>query len=334
MDNKSENKTIRNLDYYGLQQKYDELYEQSKTNKSFTKLFDLIISEENIVLAYRNIKTNTGSQTAGVDKRTIKDLEKLTTEKFVEMVRKRLYNYRPYGVKRVEIPKPDGNKRPLGIPCIIDRLIQQCILQVLEPICEAKFYERSNGFRPNRSAENAIAQVYKMIHQQDLHFIVSVDIKGFFDNVNHKKLMQQLWNIGIRDKKVLSIIKAILKAPIHMPDGTISNPEKGTPQGGILSPLLANIVLNDLDWWIASQWEMIPTEHDYVGKVNKNGIVDTGHKYRALRKTNLKEIYIVRYADDFVIACRYYDDARRIKIATERWLKEQLKLNINQDKSK
>ena len=149
---------------------------------------------------YRNIKTNTGSQTAGVDKRTIKDLEKLTTEKLVEMVRKRLYNYRPYGVKRVEIPKPDGNKRPLGIPCIIDRLIQQCILQVLEPICEAKFYERSNGFRPNRSAENAIAQVYKMIHQQDLHFIVSVDIKGFFDNVNHKKLMQQLWNIGIRDE--------------------------------------------------------------------------------------------------------------------------------------
>lgn len=334
MDNKSENKTIRNLDYYGLQQKYDELYEQSKTNKCFTKLFDLIISEENIVLAYRNIKTNTGSQTAGVDKRTIKDLEKLTTEKLVEMVRKRLYNYRPYGVKRVEIPKPDGNKRPLGIPCIIDRLIQQCILQVLEPICEAKFYERSNGFRPNRSAENAIAQVYKMIHQQDLHFIVSVDIKGFFDNVNHKKLMQQLWNIGIRDKKVLSIIKAILKAPIYMPDGTICNPDKGTPQGGILSPLLANIVLNDLDWWTASQWEMIPTEHDYVGKVNKNGIVDTGHKYRALRKTNLKEIYIVRYADDFVIACRYYDDARRIKIATERWLKEQLKLNINQDKSK
>lgn len=334
MDNKSENKTIRNLDYYGLQQKYDELYEQSKTNKSFTKLFDLIISEENIVLAYRNIKTNTGSQTAGVDKRTIKDLEKLTTEKLVEMVRKRLYNYRPYGVKRVEIPKPDGNKRPLGIPCIIDRLIQQCILQVLEPICEAKFYERSNGFRPNRSAENAIAQVYKMIHQQDLHFIVSVDIKGFFDNVNHKKLMQQLWNIGIRDKKVLSIIKAILKAPIHMPDGAICNPDKGTPQGGILSPLLANIVLNDLDWWIASQWETIPTEHDYVGKVNKNGTIDTGHKYRALRKTNLKEIYIVRYADDFIIACRNYDDARKIKIATEKWLKEQLKLDINQDKSK
>ena len=333
MDKKTENKTIRNLDYYGLQKKYDELYEQSTNNKDFTKLFDLITSEENIVLAYRNIKTNTGSQTAGVDKRTIKDLEKLSTEKLINMVRQKLYNYHPYGVKRVEIPKPDGRKRPLGIPCVIDRLIQQCILQVLEPICEAKFYERSNGFRPNRSAENALAQVYKMIHQQNLHYIVSVDIKGFFDNVNHKKLMQQLWNIGIRDKKVLSIIKAILKAPIYMPDGTKCLPDKGTPQGGILSPLLANIVLNDLDWWIASQWETIPTKHDYVGKVNKNGTVDTGHKYRALRNTNLKEIYIVRYADDFVIACRNYEDARKIKIATEKWLKERLKLDINQDKS-
>ena len=334
MNNKNENKTIRNLDYYGLQQKYDELYEQSINNKNFTQLFNLIISEENIVLAYRNIKSNTGSQTAGVDKRTIEDLNKLTTEEIVNMVRKRLHNYHPYGVKRIEIPKPDGRKRPLGIPCIIDRLIQQCILQILEPICEAKFYERSNGFRPNRSAENAIAQVYKMIHQQNLHYIVSVDIKGFFDNVNHKRLIQQLWNIGIKDRKVLSIIKAILKAPIHMPDGTICNPDKGTPQGGILSPLLANIVLNDLDWWIASQWETIPTKHNYVGKVNKNGTVDTGHKYRALRNTNLKEIYIVRYADDFIIACRNYNDARRIKIATEKWLKERLKLDINQDKSK
>lgn len=332
MNNK--NKTIRNLDYYDLQQKFDNLYEQSKNNKNFIKLYDLIISQENIILAYRNIKTNTGSQTTGVDKRTIKDLEKLTTKQLIDMVRKRLYNYQPYGIKRVEIPKPDGNKRPLGIPCIIDRLIQQCILQVLEPICEAKFYERNNGFRPNRCAENAVAQIYKMIQQQNLHFIVSIDIKNFFDNVNHKKLLNQLWNFGIRDKKVLSIIKAILKAPIHKSDGKVIKPDKGTPQGGILSPLLANIVLNDLDWWIASQWETIPTKHKYVGKVNKNGTVDTGHKYRALRKTNLKEVYIVRYADDFIITCRNYNNAKRIKIATEKWLKERLKLDTNQDKSK
>ena len=125
----------------------------------------------------------------------------------------------------------------------------------MEPICEAKFYERSNGFRPNRSAENAIAQCYKMINLQKLYFVVDVDIKGFFDNVNHTKLIQQIWHMGIRDKKLLCIIREMLKAPIVMPDGTVEYPVKGTPQGGILSPLLSNIVLNELDWWIASQWE-------------------------------------------------------------------------------
>ncbi len=130
-------------------------------------------------------------------------------------------------------------------------------MQILEPICEAKFYDRSNGFRPNRSVEHAIAQCYKMMQQQQLHYVVDIDIKGFFDNVNHNKLLKQIWSFGIRDKKLLKIIKTILKAPIQMPDDTIIKNDKGTPQGGILSPLLSNIVLNELDWWIASQWENV-----------------------------------------------------------------------------
>ena len=171
MGSKSTNEVIRNLEYYDLQKRFDELYEQSLQQKSFVKLYELIVCEENILLAYRNIKTNTGSKTAGIDGRTIKDIEELTTQQLITMVRKKLSFYKPNGVKRVEIPKPDGRTRPLGIPCILDRLIQQCILQVLEPICEAKFYERSNGFRPNRRAEHAIAQIYKMIHQQNLHSV-------------------------------------------------------------------------------------------------------------------------------------------------------------------
>ena len=250
------------------------------------------------------------------------------------MVQRKLKFYQPKPVKRIEIPKPNGKMRPLGIPTIIDRLVQQSILQVLEPICEAKFHERNNGFRPNRSTENAIAQCYRMIQQQNLYFVVDIDIKGFFDNVNHSKLIKQMWAMGIRDKKLICIIKAMLKAPIIMPDGSIEHPTKGTPQGGILSPLLSNIVLNELDWWIASQWENIPTRRNYKCRVHKSGSVDKGNKYKMLRETQLKEMYIVRYADDFKIFCRKRSDADKVFVAVKQWLQDRLKLQISEEKSK
>lgn len=212
-------KKLRHLEYYDLQRTFDELYEKSQKGHKFSNLFEIIASDENIKLAYRNIKRNKGSKTAGVDGLTIKNVKKLSEEKFLEIIKKKLAWYSPKAVKRVEIPKLDGRKRPLGIPTIMDRIVQQCILQVLEPICEAKFHERSNGFRPNRSAEHAIAQCYKMIQQQNLHFAVDIDIKGFFDNVDHAKLIKQMWNMGICDKKLLCIVKEMLKAPIVLPIG-------------------------------------------------------------------------------------------------------------------
>ena len=288
-----------------------------------------------LYIAYRNIKRNGGSNTAGVDKLTIKDIEKLSVEQYVNIVQRKLMFYKPKPVKRVEIPKPNGKMRPLGIPTIIDRLVQQCILQVMEPICEAKFYERSNGFRPNRSAENAIAQCYKMINLQKLYFVVDVDIKGFFDNVNHTKLIQQIWHMGIRDKKLLCIIREMLKAPIVMPNGDTEYPTKGTPQGGILSPLLSNIVLNELDWWIDSQWEGMPTKREYKCEVRPNGTVNKTAIYGAFKNTTkLKEMHIVRYADDFKLFCRKRSDAEKVFIAVKLWLHDRLKLEISEEKSK
>lgn len=192
-------KKLRHLEYYDLQNYFDNLYAKSKQGELFTNLMELITSEENIRLAYRNIKRNAGSATGGVDNYTIKDIEKISAEKLVEIIQSKFRFYRPKPVRRVEIPKENGKIRPLRIPTIIDRIVQQCILQVLEPICEAKFHERNNGFRPNRSAEHALAQCYRMIQIQHLHFVVDIDIKGFFDNVNHSKLIRQMWSMGIRD---------------------------------------------------------------------------------------------------------------------------------------
>ena len=324
---------LRHLEYYDLQYVYDGLYEQSKNGLVFNNLIALVSSEENIKLAYRNIKRNKGSVTSGVDGLNIRDIEKISEDKFVSIVRKKLQWYQPKAVKRVEIPKPNGKKRPLGIPCMWDRIVQQCILQVLEPICEAKFHERSNGFRPNRSAEHAMAQAYVMVQVNNLHFVVDIDIKGFFDNVNHVKLIRQMWEMGIRDKKLLCIIKTMLKAPIVHENGSVENPMKGTPQGGILSPLLSNIVLNELDWWIASQWECMPA-HNVKDYVNRNGSLNRGNAYQAFRNGKLKEMYIVRYADDFKIFCRKRSDADKIFVAVKQWLWERLKLEVNDDKSK
>lgn len=327
-------KKLRHLEYYDLQECFDKLYAKSRQGEVFTKLMEIISSEENIRLAYRNIKRNSGSYTSGTDNLNIKDIEKLSAEKLAEIIQRKLKFYKPKPVRRVEIPKPNGRTRPLGIPTIVDRLVQQCILQVLEPICEAKFHERSNGFRPNRSAENALAQCYRMIHRQHLYFVVDVDIKGFFDNVNHSKLIRQMWAMGIRDKQLICIIKQMLKAPIMLRDGNMVFPTKGTPQGGILSPLLANIVLNELDWWISSQWETMPTHKNYRTGVNSNGSLNKNKVFEALRRSELKEMYIVRYADDFKIFCRKRSDADKIFIAVKQWLKDRLKLEISEEKSK
>ena len=317
-----------------MQEAYDNLYQRSVENQNFKSLMKIIISDDNILLAYRNIKRNSGSLTAGIDGKTIKDIEKLTTERYLDIVKKRFKFYKPRKVKRTEIPKPNGKTRPLGIPSIWDRVAQQCILQVLEPICEAKFNPHSHGFRPNRSAEHAIADCAKKMNIIKMGYCVDIDIQGFFDEVWHSKLIRQMWTMGIRDKELLAIIRKMLKAPVVLPNGTIQFPKKGTPQGGILSPLLANINLNEFDWWISEQWET-----RYMSEIktqyNANGTEHMGNHHRKMRShTKLKEFYIVRYADDFKLFCHNRKTAELLYHASIQWLEQRLHLPVSIEKSK
>lgn len=301
-------------EYYGILEKYDMLYEQSKNGVKFTKLMDIITSEENIMSAYRILKKNKGSKTAGINNHNISHLEKYTKDNLIKYVRNRLNNYQPQGIKRVYIPKANGKQRPLGIPTIEDRLIQQCIKHVLEPIVEPKFYEHSYGFRPLRDSSHALFRMQFLINRCQLTYCIDFDIEGFFDNVNHGKLLKQLWNLGVRDKKLIKIISLMLKDKVEGVPTT-----KGVPQGGIISPLLANIYLNELDWWVAEQWHKHP--------LNNNSA-------RKLKQTNMKEMYIIRYADDFKIMCKNYTEANKIYHATGQWLKERLDLELNEDKTR
>lgn len=331
---------LRHAEYYGMHPVFDELYRRSMVGDTFTDLMDLILSRDNILLAYRNIKANGGSYTAGTDNRNISDIGCLPPETVVEKVRFIVtgsqHGYRPKPVRRKDIPKPNGKTRPLGIPCIWDRLIQQCIKQVMEPICEAKFSDNSYGFRPNRSVEHAMQKTYTMLQRMNLHYVIEFDIKGFFDNVNHSKLIRQIWALGIHDKQLIFVIKRILKAPIKMPDGTILIPDKGTPQGGIISPLLANIVLNELDKWVGSQWQNNPVaiERGRYRLIGNREVFDKSHGYRIMKKTNLKEMYIIRYADDFRIFCRSKEDALRTKEAVTAWITERLRLEVSPEKTR
>ena len=308
---------LRNNEYYGTQEMFDDLYTKSESGYMFQNLMELIESEKNILLAYRNIKKNKGSKTKGTNSTNIVDIGNMTSAELITYVRKRLSNFMPYPVKRVEIEKYDGKLRPLGIPTIEDRLIQQCIKQVLEPILEAKFYKHSYGFRPNRNTHHAIARAMFLANISKYHFVVDIDIKGFFDNVNHGKLLKQLWTLGIRDKRLISIISKMLKAEVR----GVGIPEKGVPQGAICSPLFSNVVLNELDWWIASQWETNPIKHRYMARPKFKG------------KGTLKPVFIVRYADDFKLFCKTRSDAIRLFEGTKMWLKERLGLEVNEEKS-
>jgi RNA-directed DNA polymerase len=312
---------LRYWDYYNMTNTFTDLHQRAKNKEKFHYLYDIITSRNNILLAYRTIKSNKGSKTPGTDGKTILDIEKRTENELIDEIQKQLKNYRPKKVRRKLIEKDNGKLRPLGIPCILDRIIQQCFKQVLEPIAEAHFYNHSYGFRPLRSTHHAMARVQFLVNHSKLHYVVDIDIKGFFDNINHTLLVKQLWNLGVQDRQVIACISKMLKAEV---DGE-GIPTKGSPQGGLLSPLFSNIALNELDQWVANQWELFPLHKSF--KTREGELL-------AKKRTHLKEGYLVRYADDFKILCRDWKTAEKWYHAVKLFLKERLKLDISPEKSK
>ncbi|HZK24079.1 MAG TPA: group II intron reverse transcriptase/maturase [Oscillospiraceae bacterium] len=257
-------------------------------------LLEKILDRHNMNRAYKRVKANKGSH--GVDGMTVDELLQYLKQNGNQIIQSiRNGEYRPSPVRRVEIPKPDGGKRLLGIPTVLDRVIQQAIAQVLSPIYEKRFLDNSYGFRPGRSAKQAVMKCKEYI-EAGYNWSVDIDLAKYFDTVNHDKLMRLL-SETIKDSGVLSLIRKYLQSGV-MINGVVMGTEEGTPQGGNLSPLLSNVMLHELD--------------------------------KELTKRGLK---FCRYADDCNIYVRSRKAADRVMASITRFIEEELKLKVNKAKS-
>lgn len=313
-----------------LRETLDELYATSKkayesgTRPSIKGLVEIMTSEATIITAIHNIKSNKGSQTHGVDNKTMQaDYLQKPFQWVIKDIKSAFTNYTPKKIRRVYIDKPGKTeKRPLGIPAIRDRVMQECIRIVLEPILEAQFYKHSYGFRPMRDTKMALEQLTNYVHKTGYHWIVEGDISKCFDKINHGILIKRLYHVGIKDKRVLQIIKAMLKAGV-IGEGEVN--DEGVMQGGILSPLLSNAYLDIFDEWLSKQWGEKKTRHDFT---------QISGKFKCLRQhSNLKPAYLVRYADDFVVITNSREDARWWKMQIQEFLWNRMKLNLSEEKT-
>jgi len=259
-----------------------------------SRLMEMILERRNMFRALNQVRGNKGAP--GVDGMTVNQLGGYLKRHWLK-VRENLFNsnYNPFPARRKEIDKPDGGVRLLGIPTVLDRLIQQAVAQIVEQVWDPTFSEFSYGFRPDRSAHDAVQQA-KSYLLDGYTYTVDMDLSKFFDRVNHDRLMSRL-STKIQDKRVLKLIRRYL-ASGTMIEGTTIYAEEGTPQGGPLSPLLSNIVLDELDKELEAR----------------------GHKF-------------VRYADDFVIYCKSMKAAERVKESIAKFITVKLKLKVNEEKS-
>lgn len=307
----------------------DELYKTAKEamsrdeRPSFTGLVEAMSAKATIVTAIHNIKANKGANTPGVDGVKIRNYLQSREDWVINDIQSAFRHYEPRFVRRKYIDKPGKKeKRPLGIPTIRDRIVQECIRIILEPIMEGQFYEHSYGFRPMRDTKMALERITGTVHQNGYFWIVEGDISKCFDRIDHNILLKRLYHMGVKDKRVLLIVKAMLKAGIM---GECEINEEGTPQGGILSPLLANVYLDILDEYVAKQW---------INKSVHTHYRDQQTKMTALRKrSNLIPGVLVRYADDFVIVTDSKAHAAFWKERVGTFLRERMKLELSAEKT-
>ena len=312
-----------------LRELQDKLYQHSKEvynaggRPAFKGLLEIMSAEATIITAIHNIKSNHGSETPGVDFKTMrKDYLERPYQWVIQDIQNAFKHFEVQKIRRKYIDKPGkAEKRPLGIPTIRDRIVQECIKIVLEPILEAQFFEHSYGFRPMRDTAMALARINQVAHTSAKYWIVEGDISKCFDNIDHGILLNRLYHIGIRDRRVLQIIKAMLRAGI-MDECTVN--EYGTPQGGIISPLLANAYLDIMDEWVTKQWEHKKTRRTYR---------TAGTKRRSLYQTSLNPGWLIRYADDFVIITDTRAHAEQWKSRLQTFLQDKLKLTLSTEKT-
>lgn len=283
-----------------VQQLQEKLGHAAKENKKrkFHALYDKIYAQDTLMEAWNRVRANKGA--AGVDGETIATIEKIGVETFLHDCQKQLEQgkYHPDPVRRQYIPKKDGKLRPLGIPTIRDRIVQMATKLMIEPIFETDFQESSFGFRPKRSAKQALDRIRKACNRKG-NWVIDVDIQGYFDNINQEKLMK-LVEIRINDRRVLKLIRKWLQAGV-MEEGQVRRSDLGTPQGGVISPLLANIYLNYFD----VLWER---HGNAVGE-------------------------LTRYADDFVVVCKTKKDAEHA-FKLIRTIMERLELTLHPTKTR
>jgi len=267
---------------------------RNNVNEYGSDLLERILSKDNMNNAYKRVKANKGSH--GIDGMTVDELLQYLKEHGQELRQSLLEGrYRPQPVRRVEIPKPDGGKRLLGIPTVVDRVIQQAIAQVLTPIYENKFCDNSYGFRPLRSAKQAVEKCKAYINA-GYTWTVDIDLAKYFDTINHDKLIRILSN-DIKDGRVISLIRKYLQSGV-MINGVVMDTEEGAPQGGPLSPLLSNVMLHELDMELTK-----------------------------------REFFFCRYADDCNIYVKSKKAANRVMESITRFIEGKLKLKVNKDKS-